>query len=63
MEPTVTRAAVQRLKVLIETVLERHHHVSAAIDELARTLDDEIEERVRDRVDELRQQFERGSNS
>jgi hypothetical protein len=59
----MTRTTQQRLRVLIETVIERHHRVAAAIDELARTLDDEIEERVRDRIDELRQQLERGGNS
>jgi hypothetical protein len=50
----------QRLRVLIETVLERHHDVSAAIDELVGALDDEIETRVRDRLGDLRQQLERG---
>ena len=48
----------RRLKVLIEMVLERHHRIPAAIDELVRALDDEVEERVRDRVADLRQQFE-----
>jgi len=48
----------RRLKVLIETVLERHHRIDTAIDELAAAIDDEIEARVRDRVDELRQQLE-----
>jgi C4-dicarboxylate-specific signal transduction histidine kinase len=51
---------VQRLKVLIATVLERHRHEVAAIDELARALDDEIEARVCDRVADLRQQLEQG---
>jgi len=46
--------------VLIESVLERHHDVSAAIEELVGALDDEIEERVRDRLGDLRQQFESG---
>jgi C4-dicarboxylate-specific signal transduction histidine kinase len=50
---------VQRLKVLIATVLEQHRHEEAAIDELARTLDDEVEARVRDRIADLRQQLER----
>jgi hypothetical protein len=49
-----------RLRVLIESVLERHHDVSAAIEELVGALDDEIEERVRDRLGDLRQQLERG---
>ena len=52
----------RRLRVLIESVLERHHDVSAAIDELVGALDDEIEERVRDRVEDLRQQVEQGEN-
>jgi hypothetical protein len=52
----------QRLRVLIETVLERHHGVAAAIDELVGALDDEIEARVRDRVQDLRQQIEQGEN-
>jgi hypothetical protein len=50
----------QRLKVLIATVLEQHRHETAAIDELARALDDEIEARVRDRVTDLRAQLEGG---
>jgi len=50
----------QQLRVLIESVLERHHDVSAAIEELVGALDDEIEERVRDRLEDLRQQLERG---
>jgi hypothetical protein len=52
--------AEQRLRVLIETVLAQHQ--AAAIDELARALDDEIEARVCDRVADLRQQLERGDN-
>ncbi len=56
----MTRTTTQRLKLLIESVIERHHRVAAAIDELARALDDEIEERVRDRVADLRRQLERG---
>ena len=48
------------MKVLITAVLEQHHHIAAAIDDLARTLDDEIEARARDRIDDLRQQLERG---
>jgi hypothetical protein len=52
----------QRLRVLIETVLERHLDVSVAIDELVGALDDEIEARVCDRVQDLRQQVEQGEN-
>jgi len=48
----------QHLKHLVEDILGKH--VAAAIDELAAALDDEIEERVRDRVDDLRQQLEQG---
>jgi hypothetical protein len=48
----------QRLRVLIETVLARHQ--AAAVDELARALDDEIEARVHDRVADLRPQLEQG---
>jgi len=54
----VIQTRQRRLKVLIEMVLERHHRIPAAIDELVRALDDEVEERVRDRVADLRQQFE-----
>jgi hypothetical protein len=50
----------QRLKALIEGVLKQHQ--AAAIDELVRALDDEIETRVCDRVADLRQQLERGDN-
>ena len=50
----------QQLRVLIEGVLERHQDVSAAIEVLVGALDDEIEERVRDRLGDLRQQFESG---
>jgi hypothetical protein len=49
----------QHLKHLIEDILARH--TATAIDELAAALDDEIEERVRNRVDDLRQQLEEGS--
>jgi ABC-type dipeptide/oligopeptide/nickel transport system ATPase component len=50
----------QRLRVLIEAVIARHQ--AAAIDELTRALDDEIEACVCDRVADLRQQLERGDN-
>jgi hypothetical protein len=50
----------QWLRVLIESVFERHHDVSAAIDELIGALDDEIEERVRNRVEDLRQYWTEG---
>jgi hypothetical protein len=50
--------SAQRLKVLIASVLERHHSIAAAIDELGRTLEDEIESRVQDRVADLRSQLE-----
>jgi hypothetical protein len=46
----------QHLKHLVEDILGRH--VAAAIDELAAALDDEIEERARDRLADLRQQLE-----
>jgi len=39
------------------------HRIGAAIDELARSLEDELEARVRDRVVDLRQQLERGENT
>ena len=52
----------QRLRVLIESVLERHHDVGAAIDELVGALDDELEARAADRVADLRQQVEQGEN-
>jgi len=48
------------LKHLREVVLAKH--IAAAVAELAAALDDEIEERVRDRVADLRQQLERGGN-
>jgi hypothetical protein len=50
--------ARQRLQVLIESILARH--MAAAIDELALALNDELEERARDRVADLRQQIEQG---
>jgi len=50
------------LRVLIESVLERHHDVGAAIDELVGALDDELEARAADRVADLRQQVEQGEN-
>jgi hypothetical protein len=45
----------QHLKHLIADILGRH--TATAVDELVAALEDEIEERVRDRVDELRQQL------
>jgi hypothetical protein len=48
----------QHLKYLVEDIFKRH--TAAAIDELVAALDDEIEERVRNRVDDLRQQLEQG---
>jgi ABC-type dipeptide/oligopeptide/nickel transport system ATPase component len=56
----MTRNNTRHLKVLIETVIERHLRVAAAIDELTRALDDEIEARVADRLADLRQQLEQG---
>jgi hypothetical protein len=51
----------QRLRVLIETVFEHHHDVSAAVDELVGALDDELEARVADRVADLRMQLEQSN--
>lgn len=59
----MTFTAAQRLRVLIETVLERHHDIATAIEELAHALDDEIDARVCDRIADLREQLERGGNS
>jgi hypothetical protein len=56
----VTNTTRQRLRVLIGSVLERHHDMAAAIEELVGALDDEIEARVHDRLGDLRQQLERG---
>lgn len=53
-----THNAAQRLKGLIASALERHHSIAAAIDELSRALEDEIEARVQDRVADLRSQLE-----
>jgi len=46
----------QRLKYLIEGILR--YHTGAVAAELVAALEDEIEERVRDRVDEVRQHIE-----
>jgi hypothetical protein len=56
----VIYTAKQRLRVLIETVLKRHHNVAEATEELIETLADEIEERARDRVTDLCAQLEGG---
>jgi hypothetical protein len=48
----------QHLKHLVEDILGRH--LTAAIDELAAALEDEIEMRAQDRIADLRQQFEQG---
>jgi hypothetical protein len=58
--PHMIYTPAEQLKVLIATVLERHHRVSAAIGELTRAID---EARVRDRVADLRQQLEQGDDS
>jgi hypothetical protein len=55
----MTISVRQHLKHLIEDILARH--TAAVVEELATTFDDEIEERVRNRVDDLRQQLEEGS--
>ena len=52
----------QRLRVLIETVLGHHYDVAAAIDELIGALDDEIEARVQNRVEDLRQYWTEGGS-
>jgi len=48
----------QRLKYLVEDILR--YHIGAAVDELVAALENEIEERMRDRVADLRQQLEQG---
>ena len=48
----MTQHRIHRLRGLLEFILTKH--LTAAIDELATSLDDELEERVRDRVEELR---------
>ena len=52
----MTPHRIHRLRSLLEFILTKH--LMAAIDELVTSLDDEIEARVRDRVDELRKQLE-----
>jgi hypothetical protein len=49
----------QHVRRLVEDILGRHP--AAAIDALVAALEDEIEERVRDRVADLRQQLEGGN--
>jgi hypothetical protein len=46
----------RHLEHLVEEIFGRH--MAAAIVELAAAIDDEIEERVRNRVDDLRAQLE-----
>ena len=50
--------ARKHLEHLVEEIFGRH--MAAAIVELAAAIDDEIEERVRNRVDDLRKQLEQG---
>jgi hypothetical protein len=55
----VTVISVRKhLEHLVEDIFARH--IAAAIVELAAAIDDEIEERARNRVEDLRQQLERG---
>jgi hypothetical protein len=49
----------QHLRHLVEEIFGRH--IAAAIVELAAAIDDEIEVRVRNRVDDLRKQLEQAN--
>jgi hypothetical protein len=54
----MTISLTQRLRYVVEGILK--YHTAAAVDELVAMFEDEIEERVQDRVHDLRTQLEQG---
>jgi hypothetical protein len=49
--------ARRHIRMLVESALERHFDIAAAVEEIVSALDDELEARVVDRVADLCQQL------